>query len=109
MKHTHTIRILAKRAALANPGCSCGGVSCNPSLTMDEAVEDLKEYLEAKGYSADVALVDPSDEQCPDDMRALAESHDGLLPLTLIDGEVSLYAGVRNEMVEKKLLEKTAL
>ncbi len=108
MTSNHTIQILAKKETFANPGCSCGGVSCDPSLTMEEAVDALKRYLEEKGYHVDIALVDPYEEHCPQDLRAMAEGHGGLLPLTLIDGEIVLYAGVRNEMVEKKLLEKSS-
>jgi hypothetical protein len=103
-KTRHSIQILGNGDDLLNPGCSCGGKTCDPSLTISKAVEDLRSYINSKGYlEVDISIAEPQGNGCPEKLKELARSHSDLLPLVLVDGKVSFYGGFQKEVIEKLL------
>ena len=98
------INLVGRRNDLLNPGCSCGGASCEPSETLGEAVENLGAFLSAEGFrNVSVHLADPEDAGCDPKMKELFEGHRELLPLTVINGKITFYSGLRKDMLLKVL------
>lgn len=90
-----TVHLIGPSGSKANPGCCCGGVSCNPDMTLEEAAQEVQRALSAEGFeNVSVTMEDPSDPECHSKARHAAESSADLMPLVMINGRVAAYGGV---------------
>jgi hypothetical protein len=98
------IQIVGREKEPVNPGCCCGGELTEPAETVGEAVESLQEFLRSEGFrNVQVRLADPEDPACDGKMKELAVGHEELLPLTVINGKITFYSGLKKDMVIKIL------
>lgn len=67
-------------------------------------MENLAAFLNAEGFrNVSVHLADPEAEGCDPKMKELFEGNRELLPLTVINGKITFYSGLRRDMLLKVL------
>jgi hypothetical protein len=94
------IQIVGARGSKANPSCCCGGSSCNPDMTLEDAAEEIRELLAAEGFpEAEVRVEDPSEPDCDPKAKKAAEASQDLLPLVMINGRVCAFGGVKGDVL----------
>ncbi|MCX7828765.1 MAG: hypothetical protein N2315_06100 [Thermanaerothrix sp.] len=96
------VQIIGPKGSKANPSCCCGGESCDPAKTLEDAAEEIRALLASEGFPhAEVRVEDPSEPDCDLKARQAAEASPELLPLVMLNGRVCAFGGVKGDVLLK--------